>query len=211
MRVGIFATEEQKREITSSKFTNSETDLVFITNISEVTVYAGFDVIFLLNDAIPISTHKNIPGKHIVVNSVVDTLESAHLPSNFSRINGWHGFLSRPVWEIASNNKPEIEIIFKSLGWEISFVKDEPGLVAARVLSMVINEAHFALGENVSTINEIDLAMKSGTNYPLGPFEWENIIGTKNIYLLLKKLSETNRRYLVAPSLEENFKKLTLF
>ena len=89
-------------------------------------------------------------------------------------------------------------------------VEDEPGLVSARVLSMIINEAYFALGENVSTIPEIDLAMKLGTNYSLGPFEWQDRIGIENIYLLLKKLSETSKRYLIAPLLEEKFASIQL-
>ena len=41
---------------------------------------------------------------------------------------------------------------------------------------------HFLqLGENVSTRDEIDTAMKLGTNYPFGPFEWAEKIGLKNI------------------------------
>jgi 3-hydroxybutyryl-CoA dehydrogenase len=71
------------------------------------------------------------------------------------------------------------------------------------VLAMIINEAWFTLGENVSTKQEIDTAMKLGTNYPYGPFEWCNKIGIKNIYSLLKKLSENNARYKPAPLLEK--------
>jgi 3-hydroxybutyryl-CoA dehydrogenase len=67
---------------------------------------------------------------------------------------------------------------------------------------MIINEAFFALGENVSTKEEIDLAMKSGTNYPYGPFEWSEKIGVENILNLLKKLSEKEERYFPAPTLK---------
>ena len=91
------------------------------------------------------------------------------------------------------------------LNREVIFVKDEPGLVAARVISMIINEAFFALGENVSSKEEIDLAMKLGTNYPKGPFEWAEKIGMDNIYSLLKKLSEKEERYVPAPALEKLF------
>ena len=87
-------------------------------------------------------------------------------------------------------------------------MKDEPGLVSARVISMIINEAFFALGENVSSIEEIDLAMKLGTNYPYGPFEWSEKIGLQNIYHLLHKLSQTDKRYLIAPLLEKKYLEL---
>ena len=60
---------------------------------------------------------------------------------------------------------------------------------------MIINEAYFALEEGVSTKEEIDTAMKLGTNYPYGPFEWAKKIGLKNIFQLLDKLHKTNLRY----------------
>jgi 3-hydroxyacyl-CoA dehydrogenase len=44
---------------------------------------------------------------------------------------------------------------------------------------MIINEAYFALEDNVSTKAETDIAMKLGTNYPYGPFEWGQLIGLK--------------------------------
>ncbi len=206
MNAIILATEEQKQEI-KAKHTHKETPLLFVQNISEIKNCENFDVVFLLTDNLSKTVFRDYSGKPVIINSVVNTLSLLELPSNYSRINGWPGFLKRPTWEVASNNKDLCKPVFIKLGWEILFVKDEPGLVAARVISMIINEAYFALGENVSTVNEIDLAMKLGTNYPIGPFEWQNKIGIKKIHALLKKLSETDRRYLAAPGLEEIFKK----
>jgi 3-hydroxybutyryl-CoA dehydrogenase len=54
---------------------------------------------------------------------------------------------------------------------------------------MIVNEAFIALKEGVSTKEEIDIAMKLGTNYPYGPFEWAEKIGTERIKNLLSKLS----------------------
>jgi 3-hydroxybutyryl-CoA dehydrogenase len=76
-------------------------------------------------------------------------------------------------------------------------------MIAARVIAMIINEAYWGLGEGISTKAEIDIAMKSGTNYPYGPFEWSEKIGLSKIGALLKKLSEEDRRYALAPALEE--------
>jgi 3-hydroxyacyl-CoA dehydrogenase len=67
---------------------------------------------------------------------------------------------------------------------------------------MIINEAYFALGEDVSSKDEIDLAMKLGTNYPYGPFEWCKKIGLKKVYSLLEKLSDTDSRYSIAPAMK---------
>ena len=60
---------------------------------------------------------------------------------------------------------------------------------------MIINETYFALDEKVSTQDAIDVAMTLGTNYPYGPFEWSKKIGLKNVYDLLSRLSEINKRY----------------
>ena len=89
----------------------------------------------------------------------------------------------------------EIEAVFKMLNIKINFVKDEPGFISARVIAMIINEAYFALEDNVSSKIEIDTAMKLGTNYPFGPFEWALQIGTGNILALLQKLYLTDSRY----------------
>ena len=52
-----------------------------------------------------------------------------------------------------------------------------------------------ALEENISTKQEINTAMKLGTNYPFGPFEWAERIGIEKIYSLLQVLSKESLRY----------------
>ena len=74
---------------------------------------------------------------------------------------------------------------------------------------MIINEAYYALGENVSIREDIDIAMKLGTNYPYGPFEWTKLIGLKNIYTLLLEMSRENKRYLPAPAMKEEWEALS--
>jgi 3-hydroxybutyryl-CoA dehydrogenase len=137
----------------------------------------------------------------IIVNSVVAA--STGLPANFIRINGWTTFLKRPIVEASSDNdesdsyrmKNKTENIFSYFGKKIEWVPGIDGFVTARVISMIINEAYFALDEKVSSKAEIDTAMKLGTNYPFGPFEWSQKIGLKNIYQLLESLSKNNSRY----------------
>ncbi len=51
-------------------------------------------------------------------------------------------------------------------------VADTPGLVVARTLAMLINEAADAVLQGVCTPDAADAAMKLGVNYPAGPFEW---------------------------------------
>jgi len=56
-------------------------------------------------------------------------------------------------------------------------VGDGPGLVRARTVCCLINEAASALMEGVASAEDIDQAMRLGTNYPYGPLEWADIIG----------------------------------
>ena len=133
--------------------------------------------------------------KPVFINSVSATLKEIKAPGNVIRINGWSGFLARPVWEIAGSLSTAHDAILAALQKKSFDTPDEPGFVSARIISMIINEAYFAMEENISTENEIDIAMKLGTNYPFGPFEWSRRIGVKNIYALLVSLYKNDIRY----------------
>jgi 3-hydroxybutyryl-CoA dehydrogenase len=91
--------------------------------------------------------------------------------------------------------------ILNDLNWKYQICADDPGMVSARIISMIVNEAYFALQDNVSTKEEIDIAMKLGTNYPLGPFEWSKKIGLERIYFLLEKLGKKTGRYQISQAL----------
>lgn len=132
----------------------------------------------------------------IIVNSVDTTLDE--LPAGFIRINGWPSFLKRNTIEACCHNqelKKRVELVFGAFNKTTEWVADIPGFATARVISMIINEAYFTLEEKVSSKEEINTAMKLGTNYPYGPFEWSRLIGLKKINALLKKLSANNPRY----------------
>jgi 3-hydroxybutyryl-CoA dehydrogenase len=136
----------------------------------------------------------------VMINSVVYTCEELGHP--FIRINAWPGMVEREVHEIAlgadDKNRLFVEELYANLGWKYRIVADVPGMISGRILAMIINEAYFTLQEHVSTKEEIDIAMKLGTNYPMGPFEWSEKIGLKNIYDLLNKLGATDERYMAA-------------
>ena len=141
--------------------------------------------------------------KPVFVNAVVETLSNINKP--LIRINAWSGFLGRAVCEAAvldEEQKIKAENIFDELNWGYRFVPDIPGMVTARILAMIINEAYYTLQDHVSTKEEIDIAMKLGTNYPFGPFEWSEKIGLKNIHNLLIELSKTDKIYKPSEAME---------
>jgi 3-hydroxybutyryl-CoA dehydrogenase len=140
----------------------------------------------------------------IMINAVVHTLAEIGRP--FIRINGWPGFTERAIQELVA---PDMDVagqmgeFFALLGRGCRHVPDIPGMITARILATIINEAWYTWEAGVSTKEEIDTAMKLGTNYPYGPFEWGQQIGLARIVSLLKVLSVTNARYMPANSLQQ--------
>jgi 3-hydroxybutyryl-CoA dehydrogenase len=137
----------------------------------------------------------NIP---LCIGSVLYTLDElglTHAP--VARFNHWPGFMERPCIEFFCSNEyaEQFNAIFQKLNLMAVKTADIPGFVSARVVAAVINEAYFAAGEDVSSAQEIDIAMKLGTNYPYGPFEWSNKTGISKMIQLLQKLSVNNHIY----------------
>lgn len=138
----------------------------------------------------------------VLVNAVCT--KSDLLPNNFVRFNGWDGFITQPTLEIAGNDEAVIKAqeLLTASGITTIVSADELGMIGPRVVSMIINEAYFALAENISTQEEINTAMKLGTNYPYGPFEWCELIGFQKVSTLLQSLAKTNERYSLAPAFQ---------
>ncbi len=99
----------------------------------------------------------------------------------------------------------------QSLGWLASLgfvpqaVSDTPGLLVARTIAMLINEAADAVQQGVCTQSGADQAMKLGVNYPMGPFEWLLKWGVVPVVTLLDRLDAYYRgeRYRVSPWLRQ--------
>ena len=71
--------------------------------------------------------------------------------------------------------------------------------VLERISAQIVNEACFALGEEVASAADIDTAMRLGVNYPLGPLEWGETAGWPWVEGVLAALAgaEDPRRYRV--------------
>ena len=139
--------------------------------------------------------------KPVFINNMTETLLEKNYKEHVLRINAWPGFLETDTWEIAEDVSANAIEVLQKLNKKYIAVPDEPGFVTARIIAMMINEAYYAKDENVSSEAEIDIAMKLGTNYPYGPFEWCNKIGIQAVYKLLQKLSETDERFLPSAGL----------
>jgi 3-hydroxybutyryl-CoA dehydrogenase len=83
-------------------------------------------------------------------------------------------------------------------------VPDTPGLVVARTVAMLINEATDAVLQGVCTPEGADAAMKLGVNYPAGPFEWLQAWSRAGVIAVLQALDAQYRgeRFRVSPWLQ---------
>jgi 3-hydroxybutyryl-CoA dehydrogenase len=66
--------------------------------------------------------------------------------------------------------------------------RDMPGFIVNRVLMPYLNEAVFALYEGIGTVEDIDTAMKLGTNVPMGPLTLADFIGLDTCLAILEVL-----------------------
>ena len=196
MVIAILANDDQFEEIRKDV-----TGIEWIRLNSMKDICADADAYIILQE--DIEYHFEKLTKPVIINSVTVTLKELNAAATVLRINGWSSFLSRNNWEAAGIMNETIVQILTALKKKCCMVADEPGFIAAKIIAMIINEAYFSLGEKVSSKAEIDIAMKLGTNYPYGPFEWAEIIGKKRIFSLLHKLSLADSRYLPAPFLQQ--------
>jgi 3-hydroxybutyryl-CoA dehydrogenase len=83
---------------------------------------------------------------------------------------------------------------------------DAPGLVVARTVAMLVNEAADAVLQGVCTREAADLAMKLGVHYPAGPFEWLSAWEAPRVIGVLDALDAHYRgeRYRVSPWLRRS-------
>ena len=199
MKILVLATDDAWNEFVLN---NPVTEIIRAENMDAFLNNKDADAYFnLMGNAS--ENDYSFTKKSVFINSVSTTLKKMNAAENIYRINGWNSFIKRNSWEVAGNMNEEGLAVLNSINKQAVVVPDEPGFIAARIISMIINEAYFAKAENVSTEKEIDIAMKLGTNYPFGPFEWSRLIGLKNIYTLLKILSENDDRYKPSSLLEQ--------
>jgi 3-hydroxybutyryl-CoA dehydrogenase len=84
--------------------------------------------------------------------------------------------------------KMQAERILSQLGFQYTVVPDDVGLVFPRIVAMLMNEAAQLYSEKIATREDIDTAMKLGTNYPYGPLEWADRLGIDLVYNILTSL-----------------------
>jgi 3-hydroxybutyryl-CoA dehydrogenase len=102
------------------------------------------------------------------------------------KVVGMHFFNPAPIMKLVevvkslttSDETAEIAYNFScALGKEPVKSKDIPGFIVNRILMPMLNEAVFTLQDGIGSAEDIDKAMKLGTNQPMGPLALIDLIG----------------------------------
>ena len=155
-----------------------------------------FDLIFDLNfddDASSLSDYALLDASSLLVLSAVKIQLESVLPkamwAHTIGINALPSFLKRNALEYCALSNELTDQKLSILPWKtLNKVDSRVGMISARVICMVINEAYFTLQEGTANRVDIDLGMKLGTAYPYGPFEWCDMIGIQHVYEVLNAL-----------------------
>jgi 3-hydroxybutyryl-CoA dehydrogenase len=202
MRIAVVATEAQQQEWMAQAMS----DAVSIVWLQEPAFVENVDGYVNLR-AEEQWLHRPLPEylPSLVIVSAV-TSDSSDWPTHFVRINGWPGFLKGASIEAAGGDTLHRQLadqLMQQCGRRLEWVSDQPGFIGARIVSAIINEAYWTFQEKVSSKEDIDTAMRLGTNYPMGPFAWASAIGIKNVFALLNKMAAEQSRYTPATLLKE--------
>lgn len=188
---------EERHEKALPHFPQADVTFDFIIDQfpNEIKSYAGVEHPVFLNVS------------KVSLSSLVSPAGNNFLLFGFS---GLPTFLNREVLKVSLQRLAQstnLEIVCKELKSDFQIVEDRVGLVTPRVICMIINEAYYTFEEGTATREDIDLAMKLGTNYPYGPFEWCRRIGVRNVFELLTSVYEEskNERYQICPLLKKEY------
>jgi 3-hydroxybutyryl-CoA dehydrogenase len=198
------------------KFGESHQCTSAATNTEAKSFFETTEIIFdfLTSEPFQIKAYQDFSKGILFLNTSTKTV--AQLTHQFNQqadctVFGFCGlptFLNRELLEVSLRKQSDLsslEKVCKELSTEFVVVEDRVGMVTPRVICMIINEAYFTVQEVTATREDIDIAMKLGTNYPYGPFEWCERIGISNVYQLLQSVYQETKdeRYKICSLLKE--------
>jgi len=157
----------------------------------------------------------NYPQMAVFLNAVTFNLAEqavyeSKVACNLFGFNGHPTFIERDLLEVSMYNQGDAKVladVMNNLQLDYQLVDDRVGMVTPRIIAMIINEAYYTVMEGTATRKDIDLGMKLGTNYPMGPFEWIAKWGITNVYEVLEALYEDTKeeRYKICPLLKKEY------
>ncbi len=129
--------------------------------------------------------------------SSISITEIAAQTKRPNRVAGMHFMNPVPVMKLVEGIRGletddetfnTIKSVAEKMGKTFVSVSDFPGFAVNRILMPMINEAIFVLYEGIASPQDIDLAMKLGTNQPMGPLALADFIGLDTCLAIMEVL-----------------------
>ena len=160
-----------------------------------------------------------ICNKEVILASNTSSLSITDIASKSKiqeRIVGIHFFNPAPVMKLielirGKNTSDEVleksKFFSESLKKTVVSIKDSPGFVTSRLIYVLCNEAIDMLREGIASAEDIDIACRLAFNFPMGPLELSDLVGT-DIYLHIGEYLEKaiGEKYRTSPLLEQMVK-----
>ena len=83
-----------------------------------------------------------------------------------------------------------VKALAERMGKTTMVAEDSPGFVVNRVLLPMINEAIYCVHEGVGSVEDVDTAMKLGSNQPMGPLELADLIGLDTCLAIMEVMKD---------------------
>jgi 3-hydroxybutyryl-CoA dehydrogenase len=115
----------------------------------------------------------------------------------------WSGVVPLRLLELAGPRDEAVERFAATCGLHHAWMREAPGLVLARLVACLVNEAAFAISEGVGRARDVDEGMVFGLNHPRGPLAWADAIGVGHVAAIVEGLAAGTGtdRYGLAPLL----------
>lgn len=126
--------------------------------------------------------------------SITKIAAATHRPE---QVAGMHFMNPVPLMELvelirgmqtSDENFQTVKGLCEAFGKTAVIAKDIPGFAVNRILCPMINEAIYAVYEGIATIEDVDIAMKLGTNQPMGPLTLADFVGLDTLLAILNVL-----------------------
>lgn len=209
-----------KSKISEKEFQDGKSHITYTTNMSDL---ADCDLIIEAateNKEIKFQIFKELDElaqKDAILasnTSSISITEIAEQTSRPDKVAGMHFMNPVPIMvlveairgkQTSDQTFQTIKDVAEKMGKTFVSVNDAPGFAVNRILMPMINEAVFTLHQGIASVQDIDQAMKLGTNQPMGPLTLADFIGLDTCLAIMEVLHEgfKDDKYTPCPLLKE--------